>query len=169
MATTRKTLARLEPSEGETIATRAPQPTAAFCHRQAGCSLSDEDIQWSIRFLSAANDISWKPGDHLHEVLNRFWGFLSPLDARRVRFWKAKTADSWQLMVEQGGRMSLLGDLTLLASQARFRRALLRATGHYRPILLKTYRPAIWHVIAQCILKVALATPVRKRGEVTHG
>lgn len=169
MPITKKTPARLEPSEGETTATCAPKPTAAFCHRQAGCSLSDEDIRRSVWALSAASDISWKPDDHLHEVLNHFLGFSFPLDARRVRFWKAKTADSWQLMVEQGGRINRLGDLTIVASQAGFQRALLRATGHYRPILLKTYRPAIWHVVAQCILKVARAKTVRKRGEVTHG
>lgn len=169
MATIRKTPARLSPSEGETTFSRAPKPTAVLWHRQAGCSLCDEDIQRSVLVLSAANDISWKPSDHLHEVLNHFWGFSSPLDARRVRFWKTKTADGWQLMVEQGGRPSPLGDLTVIKSQASFGRALLRATGHCRPLLLKTYRPALWHCIACCILKAAQEKVTRKRWEVSHG
>lgn len=155
MPITKKTPARLEPSEGETTATCAPKPTAAFCHRQAGCSLSDEDVQWSVRFLSAAKDVSWKPADHLHEVVNHFLGFPSRLDSRRVRFWKTKNPDGWQLMVEHGGHLVQMGDLTIVVSQVKFQRALLKATGHFQPLLLKTYKPAIWHVLACCILKAS--------------
>jgi hypothetical protein len=158
MDTTKETPARLSPDEGNNTSTPTPQPIVHGDDRQAPRTPFDVadaiiEIRWSAEQLLDSHDITGKSVEHLLQVLNYMWGVTAPSDPSFLRFWKVQVMKGWQLILEIDGRFVCLGELSVLASQARFRRALLKATAYQVPVLIQPYRRATWHAIARCILK----------------
>lgn len=157
MPTTRKTPTRLTPGGGEEIITsRAKQTTASKRDRQDVekrlSPLSLTEIRSHAQWLFMGGDLSSLPAAHQGAVLNYIWG--RPWCPPSLRFWKTQEPAGEQLWVEDGGCLRRLGDILVVTSQLKFRRALLKATEHHSRVLIPLHKPATWSAIARCLLKV---------------
>lgn len=173
MATTRKPLARLAPSEGGRLTTVNIEQATKRAVPSQDFEISEEaqlrvDVQVSAMRLSSGIDIFQKPIEHLLSVIHYRWCPEKPMGSPDWRLARElnprKRGGLYEYWVEDGGKRIRLGTVATLTSQGRFRTAFLEATEHHSRVVIPPHAPDEWLCIVRCLLKVC-----EQREEITHG